>query len=114
MRDARIVLAVALAVLSCLAPGTGRAADDQKPAAVRVPDGVQASPVASVMVVHADAQCPAMASFRRDSISYTERANNRVVSNWTNASETFVACVDADPNAPDPNTLDPNGAETPP
>lgn len=101
MRDGRIVLAVAVTVLSCLAPGTGRAADDQKPAAVRVPDGVQASPTTSVMVVHADAQCPAMASFRRDSISYTEWANNLVVSNWTNTTETFLECVDAEPGAPE-------------
>ncbi len=77
--------------------------DGQAPA-VRIPDGVQASPVTSTMVTRYDPQCPGMASFRRDSISYTERANNLVVSNWTNTSDTFVACVDADPNA----------AETPP
>lgn len=118
MTDRRFVFSAAFALLSCLVAGASRADDAQTPDSqtpdprtplVRIPDGVQASPVASAMVTHLDPQCPGMASFRRDSISYTERANNRVVSNWTNTSETFVACVDADPNAPDPN-----GAETPP
>lgn len=111
MGERRFAVAGTLALLACLAaglaPGTSRAADAKDPA-VRVPDGVQASPVASVMITRPDAQCPAMASFRRDSISYTEWANNVAVSNWTNTSDTFLGCVDADPNGADPN------AETPP
>ncbi len=65
-----------------------------------MPDGVQAGPLNSTMVIHPDPQCPAMARFRADSISYTEWANRKVVSTWTNTTETFLECVEGDPGAP--------------
>lgn len=111
VNKSRIAVAAVLALLCCVDPGASRAADapdsgTQDPAtgadpAVRIPDGVQASPTSSVLVTHPDPQCPGAGSFRRNSITYTEWANNKVVSTWTNTTETFQACVDADPSAPE-------------
>ena len=89
-------------LLACAAAATSRAQDAPDKPIVNMPDGVQAAPVNSTMVVHPDPQCPGMANFRSDSISYTEWANNKAVSTWTNTTETFLGCVETDPLAPDP------------
>lgn len=79
---------------------------------VIVPDGVYPSPAVSVMVIHPDPACPGPARFRRDSIEYTEWANRKAVSTWTNTSETFLGCVDGDapPDGSDPGAADPGAA----
>lgn len=108
MSERRVAYAAGLALLACLGPAASRAADARDPAAdpntplVHMPDGVQASPSGSVLVVHPDPQCPGTASFRRISTTYTEWSNNKAVSTWINTADSFVACVDADPNAPEP------------
>ena len=102
---------VAAVLLWWLVPASSRAADPpQDPAnpnapVVNMPDGVQAALPNSVMVTHPDPQCPGSARFRRDSITYTEWANNKAVSTWTNTTETFQTCVDDDPNDAEPPPL---------
>ncbi len=95
------VRAVAV-LLAGVAAGVSHAQDAPDKPIVNMPDGVQAAPLTSTMVLHPDPQCPGMANFRSDSISYTEWANNKVVSTWTNTTETFLGCVETDPGAPDP------------
>ena len=70
-----------------------------------VRDGVYPTRQTSEMVDHPDPACPGLARFRQDSIEYTEWANQRVVSTWTNTTETFMMCLDSD--SADPTTTDP-------
>ena len=93
----RVAFAVALALSASLAAATSRA--DQ--AVNHVPDGVYPSPTVSEMVTHPSPECPDKAVFRRDSTDYTEWANNVPVSKWTNTSESFLRCVDAQGETPE-------------